>query len=278
MKFNKNILIICSQKGSTNNLRFYFKDILKIKTNTFKIEYFNSYEINKKISFYGKKFDVLKKLVNKYEIILGSSEKKIEINISNYLIKNNLDFFFYIDSITNLKKRFKGITSLPKKIICLNKTVISELKKQIKIDKKKTNLINLNMPYQNYLKKNYSKIKKKNIFILYVSSFLGLKIEKKNIIKLLVLNKSKNILIKIHPRDNYLRWKKEFINFTNIKIYKYKEFYNEKRIKHVFGVSTMALLNYKFAGFNVRFFNDQKVKKSPFFKLLKEYKIREFKK
>ena len=277
MNFKKKYLILCSQKGATQNLNFYFKNIIKKQTKIFKISFFNKSEINKKLATFDKKFDIFKKHASKYQFIIGSSEKKIEINVINYLTQNNIDFSFYIDSITNIKKRFKGINSVPQKIICFDKTVISELLRQVKIQKKKIDITNFNMPFQNYLKKKYSKVKKQDHNILYVSSFLGLKTEKKNIIRLLNIEKSKKIYIKIHPRDDFIKWKKEFESFKKIVVYKNKEFYNEVKIKKVFGVSTMALINYKFAGFEVSFFNNNRLKKSSFLKFLRKYKIKEYK-
>ena len=275
MNLKKNLLLIGYQKGAITNLKFCFKEIFKKKVKKLNLNYFNKSEIEKKIlNINSSRFKILEKYRNNYQIIIGSSEKKIEVNFANYCINNQIDFFFYIDSITNIKKRFEGLFSIPKKIICINETISDEIKCTIKKTSYYSKIIDLKMPYQNYLKKKYSKIIRKNKCVIYLSSFLGVNVEKKYISKLINANYKKSIYICLHPRDNLSEWKKKYTNQKNIKIFFNRNFYANKNISAVYGVSTMGLINYKFAGFKVYYFQNKKLSRDPFVKLLKIYKIK----
>ena len=59
-----------------------------------------------------------------------------------------------------------------------------------------------------------------------------------------------------------------------VKIFKDINFYKNKNIKKVYGVSTMALINYKFAGFDVFYFYSKYLVNNPFMKFIKHYKIK----
>ena len=114
----------------------------------------------------------------------------------------------------------------------------------------------------------FSKITEKTIWndqrsnniYLYVTSNLGIKFEEKYARDVLNLSKSfrKKFIILVHPRENILNWKKVFKNYINFS--SKKNLYSSINIKNVFGISTMALINFKFAGFNAMYFN-QNLKK-----------------
>jgi len=279
MKFKKNnFLIVGFQKGAIKNLVFIIKNIYKRKVKVLDSNFFDEIEVEKKVYKLDRKnFKKILKYKDDYNIILGTSEKKLEVNLANFCFKNKIDFYFYIDSITNIKKRFNSLDFLPSKIICFDKTVINQTRKEIKKINKKTHIYNLNMPFQNYLKKKYSNIKRKNKSILYLSSFLGIKIEKKYINYLIKTFKHiSKIYISIHPRDKKYNWINYFRKNKKIKIFNKREFYSNKNVSKVYGVSTMGLINYKFAGFDVYYFKNAKLSRSPFIKFIKKYKIKKF--
>lgn len=271
---NKKIMIIGTQKAALDNLYDYYKQNKKVKVFKYNIKNFNKTEINKKIkSFKTKSFTSLIKLSKTHELVIGSSASKLEINIVNFLNLNEINFYYYIDSITNISKRFNGIDVLPNNIITINEIIIKEIKKILK-SKEKKNILNLDMPYQNFLYKKYGNLKRLNKNILYISSYLGIKKELKNITFLLDrLNSNEKLYICIHPREVITQWKNFFKKDNRIKIFKKKIFYGSKSIKYVFGISTMGLINFKFAGFNVRYFKNNFVNKDLFLKLYKKYNI-----
>ena len=68
-----------------------------------------------------------------------------------------------------------------------------------------------------------------------------------------------------------MKWRKQFKNYINSS--PKKNLYSSKNIKYVFGISTMALINFKFAGFDVRYFN-QNFKKNELTEMFKKYNIK----
>jgi uncharacterized FAD-dependent dehydrogenase len=194
----------------------------------------------------------------------------MESNIGNFLNKKKIDYSIFIDSITNLKIRIKFFDSMPNKILVNNSLIKNKLLEIIK--QKNIKIVDLKMPYQKYLKRKYSNIKRLNQYYLFVTSNLGIGVEKKFINKLINLSiaKGKKLKVLVHPRENLLEWKNEFYNL-NIKFYMNKNFYNDKSILNVFGVSTMALVNFKFAGCQSYFFF---TKKNDLAEIFFKYKVK----
>ena len=134
----------------------------------------------------------------------------------------------------------------------------------------------MKMLYQNYLKKKFFKFDRKDNIILYLSSDLGINNEIKNVKILMKREKYKKIYICIHPRENKKKWIKKFIKIKNIKIFKNFDFFKNKEIKRVYGVLTTAMINYKFAGFDVYYFKDNIFLKNPIIKIIKYFKIKKY--
>ena len=269
-------LILGYQIASLKDLIFILRD--KKKTVKFiNSKYFKKKEIEKKIvNNYSNIFDKIVKLSNNYMIILGSSEKKLESNLANFFIKNKINFYYYLDSSTNLKKRFKDLISYPNNIIVINSLVKNKLKSEILDLKKNTNFFDLNMHYQKILELKYSKIKRTNSKILYLSSNLNIKTELKYINYLSKNFKDiKKIFIKLHPRDNLKLWSRVKFKDNRISINSKKNYFNDKNIKSVFGINTMALINFKFAGFNSIYFEIKSLNQS-ISDLYSTYKVKKF--
>jgi hypothetical protein len=269
-------------KNLIKGLSFFFKN----KIFFYNKSLFSKFIINKKINLANRSKSNLninndQKLLDKIckfnNIIIGTSEKSFESNIVNYFNKKKIKFYSYLDSNVNIKLRYKNYKELPKKIICFNSLVIKQIKKEI-FNKKKiynTSILNLNMPFQAMLKKKYFNINRDDKIILYLSSDLGLKIEKRNILSLFnSLNFNKYIYISVHPRERVSEWIKCFKYYRKIKIFQNKEFYKNKNIKNVYGISTMGLVNYKFAGCNVFYFANINLYSDPFKNMFLKYKIK----
>jgi hypothetical protein len=278
------IAILGYQDAALKNLIKGLSYFLKCK-----ISFYNSFSFSQLIT--DKKLDLTKKsilnlITNKDKrllekiskfnnIIIGTSEKILESNIANYYNKIKVNFYSYLDSNVNIKLRYKNYLELPKKIICFNSLTIKQIKEEILkkniYDKK---IINLNMPFQIMLKKKYFSLKRDNNISLYLSSDLGPEIEKKNILFIYnSLNINKFIYISVHPREKINKWIECFKYFKKIKIFQNKDFYKNKNIKNVYGISTMGLINYKFSGFKVFYFDNIKLASDPFKNMLIKYKI-----
>ena len=129
--------------------------------------------------------------------------------------------------------------------------IIKDYKKIFPKEFENTEFSNLNMPYQRYLKKKYYNYKRKNNFIIYVSSNLNIKEELKGINKLLNSKfyiPNKKIYFLLHPRENIKKWRQLNRDFKNIKLIKKQKYYSSNNYKYVFGITTAALINYKFIG------------------------------
>ncbi len=273
-----NYLIIGYQTASLKNLIFILK-VKKKKVMFLNYEKFKKQEIERKLKL--KKSKLLHKieqLSNKFEIVLGTSEKKLEINLANFFNKNKIDFFFYVDSNIQLKKRFVGLEMFPRKILCMNKIIVNNMKQLTGNLNFDINFFDLKMPFQNFLKKKFSKLKRKDINLLYLSSNKGINIEKK-IIKRVCKNftQNKKIFIKIHPRENIYDWKKKIFKDRRIRLIKDKDFYKNLSIKKVIGIDTMGIVNYKFAGFDSKYIKSKYTNKS-FFEFFKKYNVKCFEK
>tara|TARA_B110000977_G_scaffold39088_1_gene52422 strand:- start:1419 stop:2261 length:843 start_codon:yes stop_codon:yes gene_type:complete len=275
MIFSKNnYLIIGYQTASLKNLVFFLK-IKKKKIKFLNFKHFKKPEIEKKsLLKKSKLLDKIKRLSKKFEIILGTSEKKLEINLANFFYKNKITYNFYIDSNINLKKRFVGLNNFPKNILCINKLTIDKMKYLTRHVNSKINFFDLRMPYQNFLKKKFSKLVRKDINLLYLSSNKGIRIEEK-IIKMVCTNFTRHnkIFIKIHPRENINDWKKKIFKDQRIKLIKNIDFYNDLNIRKVFGIDTMGIVNYKFAGFEAKYLKSKYSNKS-FLEFFKKYNIK----
>ena len=272
------IKIIGTQKAALDNLYFFLKKNKKIKTSKYNINNFNEKEIKKNIkNLNTKNFLKLIKISKTHKLIIGSSSSKLEINIVNFLNEKKIKYYFYIDSITNISKRFKGLKKIPNNIVTINEIIAKEIQKKLKLKQEKK-IFNLNMPYQNYLLKKYGEIIRTNTNYLYLTSFLGLNKEKQNINYLLKKFNFKNdknkLYICIHPRENLDKWKTHFENNHKIKVFQNKNFFSFKSIKNVYGISTMGLVNFKFAGFCVKYFKKNISKDDLILKLYKRYNIK----
>ena len=60
-----------------------------------------------------------------------------------------------------------------------------------------------------------------------------------------------------------------------MKIVKNKDFYHDRSIRKVFGIDTMGIMNYKFAGFDVKYIRSKYINKS-FLEFFKTYNIKCF--
>jgi len=131
------------------------------------------------------------------------------------------------------------------------------------------------------LKKKFFSKNRKDKKFLYLTSDIGIKNEFLNIKKLLSFSKSfetkKKIIIAVHPRENLRDWKFYFRKENLIFITQNKNYYDSRDIKRVFGVSTMALINYKFCGFKTFFFERKISKRDSFDILLNNYNIQKVK-
>jgi len=255
----KPTIIIGYQKAALSNLSDYINYIFKkkIKIKLILPNKFNANIIYRKNI---KNFDILDKLklTNNFQIILGTSEKPFESNIAKYLDNKKLHFWSYIDSLPNLKLRYKNYKNKPNNILVTNNLIIKDYKKIFPKEFENTEFSNLNMPYQRYLKKKYYNYKRKNNFIIYVSSNLNIKEELKGINKLLNSKfyiPNKKIYFLLHPRENIKKWRQLNRDFKNIKLIKKQKYYSSNNYKYVFGITTAALINYKFIGCETYFFN-----------------------
>lgn len=264
-----NTVLIGFQKASLEDLKYC------LNSKNHKIIILNSEKFSKKLlEKPKKKLDLkdqrlLKNKILNNKIILGTSEKYFESNIANYFDKKKINYYAYFDSSSNLKKRLRNFKKKPKNIIINN----SLIKKKLSFFIKKAVFKNIDMCFQRLLKKKYGMIKRNNNTYLYVTSNLGIKFEKKYVQNILDLSQrfSKKFIILVHPRENLLNWQKIFKK--NINTLSKNKLYSSKNIKNVFGISTMALINFKFAGFNVRYFQ-QKFKKNELIEMYKKYNIK----
>jgi hypothetical protein len=264
------IILSGYQKASLHNLYSYFlykkKKIDYIPKKYFSLNFIFTKQKNVKSK---KNLRILKLFLEK-EVILGTSETFLECNIGNFFSKKKKKYKIFIDSSTNLKKRLKFFEPMPSKILVNNSLIKKKILEIIKT--RKVKIIDLKMPYQKYLKKKYGSIIRSNKYYLYVTSNLGISLEKVFINNLYNSCKSlgKKLKVLVHPRENLEKWKKEFYD-SNINFYKNKNFYKNEKINNVFGISTMALVNFKFAGFNSFYFNK---KKNELEQLLLRYKVK----
>jgi hypothetical protein len=277
MKFpKKNFLLLGYQVASLNNLKSALKINCSGKLKLLNSKTFKYKEVNKIFNKKSIRFEKILKLYKNYNIILGTSEFRLESNLANFFNKNNINFYCYVDSNVNMKIRFTNYLEFPNKIIALNKIVVDKIKKEFPSKIKKIKFYDLKMPYQKNLKKKYSNLKRKNNEILYLTNDIGLKNEKSNIYKILK-KEIKKVNIQVHPRESKSLWIKQFLNNKQISVHQNLNFYKSLDIKKVYGVSTMALINYKFAGFNVFYIDDISLKKNPIMKFMKFYKIKKIK-
>ena len=277
MIFSKNnYLLIGYQTASLENFAFFLKNKKK-NIKFLNHQYFKKNEIEKKTSLKESKLlKKIKKLSKKFEIILGTSEKKLETNLANFFLKNDIDFYLYVDSNIGLKKRFVNLNTFPKNILCVNKITINHMKNLTKNFKTKINFFDLKMPFQSLLKKKFSKFSRKDINLLYLSSNKGVNIEKKVINSICKnFNQQQKVFVKIHPRENIKNWKKKLFSDQRVKVVKNKDFYHDRSIRKVFGIDTMGIMNYKFAGFDVKYIRSKYINKS-FLEFFKTYNIKCF--
>ncbi len=262
-------ILIGFQKASLEDLKYCLENkkhkIIIMNSEIFSKQITN--KPNKELNLKDRK--LLKNKILNNKIILGTSEKYFESNIANYFDRKKINYSIYFDSSSNLKKRLRNFKEKPKKIITNN----SLIKKKLSAFLKKTVFKNIDMCFQRLLKKKYGMINRNNNTYLYVTSNLGIKFEKKYVMNILNLSKSysKKFIILVHPRENILKWRKQFKNYINSS--PKKNLYSSKNIKYVFGISTMALINFKFAGFDVRYFN-QNFKKNELTEMFKKYNIK----
>ncbi len=253
----KKISIVGYQTASLENLIFSLRENKK-KIDYFPKSFFSKMFIYKKCNNIKKKDkNILERIFKNKKIIVGTSETYLEANIIEELNKRNLHFYSYVDSPTRIAQRFKKYSNFPLCYIVNHKIIKFLLNKLLK-KKKKYIIKNLNLLYPKLLKKKFGNIKKKNRFFLYLTSNLGFKIELKFIMMLLKLCKifNKKLIILIHPRESLTVWK-EKMKDSMVKIYQKNVFYFNKNIKYVFGMQTMGLINYKYAGFHVNYFDSR---------------------
>ena len=270
----KNFLLLGYQKAALSNLKESLKINSKTNVKLYDIKKFNYKEIKKSTSLEDVNRNKILKYIKNYNIILGTSELELESNLANFFFNNKIDFYCYVDSNVNMKIRFENFSKFPKKIITLNRIVISQIKKEFFKESRKTRFYDLKMPYQNNLKNKYSHYLRNDQIILYLSSHIGIFEDKKNIKILTKHNHNKKVYVIIHPREKKDFWIKKFKMEKKVKIFKDINFYKNKNIKKVYGVSTMALINYKFAGFDVFYFYSKYLVNNPFMKFIKHYKIK----
>ena len=272
----KKILVIGYQNATLKNLfdvlNFTYKKKIKIKI--ILKEKFEKDFIENKSDVYQKFLTKIKP--NEYkQIILGTSEKLLESNIFNFFIKKKIKVYSYIDSISNIRLRYRNYKEIPKYILVTNSLIVKDFKKIIS-KSKKFHFKNLNMPYQRFLKKNFFIKQRKDSFILYLSSNLK-KEHELNAIKKLINSKvhlEKKIIFLLHPRENSKKWSFLVKKYENITIFKNKNYYLSKNYKYVFGLSTVALLNYKFIGCDVFYFDI--LKKEKIYDVFKKYNLKLF--
>tara|TARA_B100000989_G_scaffold222150_1_gene169798 strand:- start:7395 stop:8222 length:828 start_codon:yes stop_codon:yes gene_type:complete len=273
----KKVLIIGYQNAALKNLidalNFLYKKKIQIK-------FFSKDKFEKK--FIEKETEVYQSFLTKIEdkdynqIILGTSEKFLEANIFNFFNKKGIKVFSYLDSLPNISLRYKNYKELPKHILVSNNLIIKEFKK-IFSKSKYFFFKNLNMSYQKYLKKKFFKKNRKDRFLLYLSSNLQKKIELRAFDKLIkskfVLNRQ--IIFLVHPREKIEKWSFLLKKKIKIKIFKNKNYFFSKNFKYVFGVSTNGLINYKFIGCDVFYFDI--LQKDKIYEVFRKYKIKLFK-
>ncbi len=269
---NKNFLLIGYQTASLKILQKSLKikgckRAKLINISNFSKKFIKDQKIHNNLNF-------LKRYKKNYKFIVGTSEQPFEYKITKFLKKNNVNFFCYIDSIINLRERFQYYNKLPENIITINNIIKKEIRLNLIEKKNKTKIYVLNMPYQTYLKRKYYKLKRNNNNLLYLTSDFGVNFEKKIVSKLYKTFKFNLFFIGIHPRESLKLWKKNFNNLKNIKVTLNKSFFNNKNISNVYGISTSALVDYKFAGFDVSYINTKILKKNPIIKIFKFYKIK----
>jgi len=165
VKFKKkNFLLIGFQIASLRNLKDalqYFYGYTKIISPK-KLISFKKTRLKKYVSNLIKK----NKEITNSNIIVGTSENPFESIVANYLQKNNIDYYSFLDSNVNMKIRYNNYEKLPKNILTLNSIVANEFKKTINV-KSKLRIIDLKMPYQKYLKEKYYKKFRNNKIIVY---------------------------------------------------------------------------------------------------------------
>lgn len=280
MRLKKKIILLGFQRASLNNLKdalnFYYKKKIKI------IDYnFFNFEKKKNKFILKKKHKLfIEKKLNSCSVILGTSETSLEGKLANYFKKLGIFFFTYVDSNTNINLRFKNFQNIPQDIIVNNNLIKKKLVKFFQKKKIKIKFYNVNMIYQRMLKKKFFNKNRTDQILLYLTSDHGIDLEKKNIYRLKNYFSSTlrpKIIVNLHPREKLVIWKKFFKKEKNIKITQGINYYNSKKILNVYGISTMALINYKFCGFRSFYFCMNKKKKDPFNDLLQIYKIKPIK-
>ena len=116
------ILVIGYQSASINNL---FECLKYFKFKKIKFEILNNSSVDNNLykSLCKKKVDIHKLnnfyLDRKY-IISGTSETFYEKNLWNYFYKNKIQYSVYVDSVTNLRKRFIHVNNFPQTILIPN--------------------------------------------------------------------------------------------------------------------------------------------------------------
>ena len=272
----KKFLIIGYQNAVLKNLidalNFFYEDKIQIKF--FLKDKFEKKFIEKESVVY-QNFLTKIKPNDYYQIILGTSEKFLESNIFNFFDKKGIKVFSYIDSLPNICLRYKNYENLPKYILVSNNLIIKEFKKNFS-KSKKFYFKNLNMLYQKLLKKKFFYKKRKDRFSLYLSSNLQKKIESRALDKLFKskFSLNKQVIFLVHPREEIKKWSFLLKKYKKIKVFKNKNYFFSKNFKYVFGVSTAGLINYKFIGCDVFYFNI--LKKDKIYNVFRKYNLKLF--
>ena len=275
MKFKKKkFVLIGFQKASLHNLKYalqYFyghtkvispQKIIQIPKSKLKIFVSNLMKRNNNFK--------------NYNIIVGTSEYLFESFVSNYLENKEIFYHSFLDSNVNMKIRYNNYQKIPINILTLDSLISEEFKKKFK-QNRKIKIFDLKMPFQKYLKKKYHNSSRKNKIIVYLTNDIGIKNETKFILKLMKKNIEKKIFVGVHPREKLSSWKNKFLKSKNLTFFKNKDFYNNPNISEVYGISTMGLINYKFVGCDVYFFQHKVMVNNPINKFFKKYKIKKVK-
>ena len=191
-------------------------------------------------------------------IISSTGTTKFEIKAIQKFNKNNKKTTAYLDHWVNYKKRFLlGNQSIKVDEIWVNDTLaFQEAKKCFKnnVIKKKKNFYlsdfskKIKKYKQNkncilYLTDNKKNLKlKKNIELLLFKYFL------KNIYFKKFSKKKHRLIIRVHPNDTALKYKKNIINKNLIKISKNKLALDISKSLYVYGNNSMALYLARSAG------------------------------
>ena len=275
MKFKKKkFVLIGFQKASLNNLRHalqYFFGYTRLISPQ-KVSRLSK----SKLKIFASNLIQRNKYFKNQNIIVGTSEHLFESIISNYLENKKISYHSFLDSNVNMKIRYNNYEKMPQNILILDSLISMEFKKIFK-PSKKTIISDLKMPFQRYLKKKYYNNLRKNKIIVYLTNDIGIKNEKKNVLKLVKKNKGKKISVVVHPREKLSTWKNNFLEFKNINFFKNRDFYDNPNNMEVYGISTMGLINYRFVGCNVYYFQHKILNNNPIIKFFKKYKVKKAK-